>query len=299
LNLATAWDWRKNSKNRAKNREHETMTESAPCAITRHRAAALAVLCAVLLAGCGSSGSSSSTSSFTAPTASVSTPTQSDPTTSPTTSSTMADTSAAGAPSFVVQGTTQDGDKVRVEGRFGSPLRPSESDVDQTALGECPSPASDGRELVVRLDLTTTLESSFAGEVTLSTSPIAGPLVSFVMGFKEGARCEGGEQKNAEASFGSVQPGQSVNFTMWVVLPDAITPADPHPSEKALAAGLWLIGVPAPLVNGKGIGTPNKLSGSRVVRCRHEDFGIAGYEHYIAVVGDAPTTLHESECPTE
>ena len=185
-------------------------------------------------------------------------PTQSDPTTSPTTSSTTADTPPAGAPSFVVQGTTQEGDKVKVEGSFGSPLRPSESDVDQTALSECTPPAPDGRELVVRLDLTTTLESSLAGEVTLSTSPIVGPLVSFVMGFKEGARCEGGEPKNAEANFGSVQPGQSVSFTMWVVLPDAITPADPHPSEHALAAGLWLMGVPTPLVNGKGIGTPKQ-----------------------------------------
>jgi len=186
---------------------------------------------------------------------------------------------------------------VKVEGRFGSPLRPSESDVDQTALSECPPPAPDGRALVVRLDLMTTLESSLAGEVTLSTSPIVGPLVSFVMGFKEGARCEGGEPRNAEANFGSVQPGQSVSFTMWVVLPDAITPADPNPSEHALAAGLWLMGVPAPFVNGKGIGTPNKLSGPRVVRCRHEDFGVAGYEHYIAVVGDTPTTMVESECP--
>jgi hypothetical protein len=270
------------------------MTSHTRLGITRHRAAAaLAALCAVLVAGCGSS---SSTSSFTAPPVSVSTPTQPDPTTSPTTSST-ATGAPAGAPSFVVQGTTQEGDKVKVEGRFASPLPPNESDVDQTALGECPSPAPDGRELVVRLNLTTTLESSLAGEVTLSTSPIVGPLVSFVMGFKEGARCEGGEPKNAEASFGSVQPGQSVNFTMWVVLPDAITPADPHPSEHALAADLWLIGVPAPLVNGKGIGTPNKLSGPRVVRCRTEDFGLAGYEHYIAVVGDTPTTLHESECP--
>jgi hypothetical protein len=259
----------------------------------------LAALSALLLAGCGSSNSSSSTSSFTAPTASASTPKQPDPTTSSTASSTTADTAPAGVPSFVVQGTTQEGDKVKVEGRFGSPLRPSESDVDQTVLSECTPPAPDGRALVVRLDLTTTLESSLAGEVTLSTSPVVGPLVSFVMGFQEGARCEGGEPKNAEANFGSVQPGQSVSFTMWVVLPDAVTPNDPHPSEHALAAESWLMGVPMPLVNGKGIGTPTRLSGPRVVRCRTEDFGIAGYEHYIAVVGDTPTTLHESECPTE
>lgn len=259
-------------------------------------AAALAALCGVLLAGCGSSGSS--TSSSLTPPVSVSTATQPDPTTTPSTGSTTAE-ARAGTPSFVVQGTTQEGDKLKVEGRFGSPLPPNESDVDQAALSGCTPPAPDGRELVVRLDLTTTLESSLAGEVTLSTSPIVGPLVSFVMGFKEGARCEGGEPKNAEANFGSVQPGQSVSFTMWVVLPDAITPADPHPSTRTLAAQSWLMGVPTPLVNGKGIGTPSKLSGPRVVRCRTEGFGLSGYEHYIAVVGDTPTTLHESECPTE
>lgn len=266
--------------------------------IIRHRAAALAALCAVLLGGCGSGGSGSSASSSITPPVPVSTPARSDPTTKPTTSSTTAASSPAGVPAFVVQGATQDGDKVKVEGHFGSPLRPSESDVDQAALSECTPPAPDGRELVVRLDLTTTLESSLAGEVTLSTTPIVGPLVSFVMGFKEGPRCEGGEPKNAEASFGSVQPGQSVNFTMWVVLPDAITPADPHPSEHALAADLWLMGVPLPLVNGKGIGTPSKLSGPRVVRCRGNGDGVnePGNE-YIAVVGDTPTTMVQSECP--
>jgi hypothetical protein len=263
------------------------------------RAATLAALCAVLLAGCGSSGSSSSISSLPTVPASVSTPTRSEPTTTPTTSSTTADTASTGAPSFVVQGTTQKGDKVKVEGRFGSPLRPSESDVDQTALEECPPPAPDGRALVVRLDVSTTLESSLAGEVELSVTHIeaAGAIVNFVMGFQEGPRCESGESGNALAKFASVQPGRSVSFTMWVVLPDAITPNDPHPSEKALAARSWLMGVPEPLVNGKGIGTPSKLSGPRVVRCRHEDFGIPGYEHYIAVVGDTPTTMVESECP--
>ena len=281
------------------------MTTSNPrCRITQHRAAALAALCALTVAGCGSSGSSSSVGSFTTPPASLSTQTESEPTTTPTTSSTTADTTPAGAASFVVHGTTQAGDKVKVEGRFGLPLRPSESDVDQTALSECTPPAPDGRELVVRLDLTTTLESSLAGEVTLSTTPIVGPLVSFVMGFKEGARCEGGQPQNAEANFGTMQPGQSVNFTMWVVLPDAITPADPHPSEHALAARGWLMGVPEPSVNGKGTATgigikpTTVLSGSRAVRCIIYGNDVAGPgDEYIAVVGDEPTTMHESECP--
>lgn len=191
---------------------------------------------------------------------------------------------------------------MKVEGRFGSPLHPSESDVNQTALSECPPPAPDGRALVARLDLTTTLESSLAGEVKLETnSIIGGPLVNFVMGFKEGARCESGQPQNVVVNFGSIQPGQSVNFTMWVVLPDAITPADPHPSEKALAARLWIMGVPEPSVNGKGTGIetkPNKVSGPRVVRCIIYGDSIAGPgNEYIAVVGDTPTTMQESMCP--
>jgi hypothetical protein len=197
----------------------------------------MAALCAVLLAGCGSGGSGSSTSNSTTIPASVSTPKRSDPTTKPTASSTPADTASTGAASFVIHGTTQAGDKVKVEGRFGSPLRPSESDVNQTALGECPPPAPDGRALVVRLDLSTTLESSLAGEVKFETnSIIGGPLVNFVMGFREGASCESGQPQNVVVNFGSVQPGQSDNFTMWVVLPDAITPADPHPSEHATSS---------------------------------------------------------------
>jgi hypothetical protein len=277
-----------------------TMSGKARCRMRRQTVAGLAALSALLLAGCGSSGSSSSPRDLATIPASVRTATQSDPTTTPTTSSTTADTAPTGASSFVVQGSTGDGDKVKVEGRFGSPLPPSESDVDQTALSECTPPAPDGRELVVRLDLSVTLESSLAGEVTVATTPIVGPLVSFVMGFREGARCEGGEPQNVEANFGTMQPGQSVSFTMWVVLPDAITPADPHPSEHALAARGWLMGVPTPLVNGKGIGTPSRLSGPRVVRCRGNGDGVnePGNE-YIAVVGDMPTTMVQSECPTE
>src|SRR5665213_2720252 len=107
------------------------MNSSARCWV-----APLTALCALLLAGCGSSAAGSSTSSSTTTPASVSTPARPDPTTKPTASSTTADTASMGAPSFVLHGTTQEVDKVKVEGRFGSPLRPSESDVDQTALGE-------------------------------------------------------------------------------------------------------------------------------------------------------------------
>ena len=275
-------------------------TSNARCGITRERAASLAALCALLLAGCGSSGSSLSSGNSTAASASVSTPTRSDPATEQTTSSTTTDTAPAGAPSFVVHGTTKEGDKVKIEGRFGSPLRPSQSDVDQTALGECPPPTPDGRALVARLDLTTTLESSLAAEVELEVTYIAGSVVNFVMGFREGARCQSGQPGSTTVNFGSMQPGQSVNFTMWVVLPDAITPADPHPSEHALAAHPWIMGVPEPAINGTGTGigtNPNTVSGPRFVMCHNGDNVTEPGNEYIAVVGDTPTTMLVSACP--
>jgi len=61
----------------------------------------------------------------------------------------------SGPADFVIEATTEKGDKVKVEGRFGPPQAAAESDVSQGALGECPSPASDGRELIVRLDMVT------------------------------------------------------------------------------------------------------------------------------------------------
>jgi len=141
------------------------MSDKAWCRMGWQTVAGLVALSALLLAGCGSSGSSSSPSDLATIPTSVRTATQSDPATTPTTSSTPVDTAPTGAASFVVQGSTQEGDKVKVEGRFGLPVPSSQSDVDQTALSECTAPAPDGRELVVRLDLTTTLESSLAGEV--------------------------------------------------------------------------------------------------------------------------------------
>jgi hypothetical protein len=256
----------------------------------------LLALVAIVLAGCGSTSPAVSPPSA----ASAQTTSTADPTTSNTSA---AAPSTDGPPSFVVNATTQEGDKVSVEGRFGPALPASESDVDQTALSECPSPASDGRAIVVRLDLTTTLESSLSGEVTLEAAHVDSKgIVNFVLGFSEGARCVVGEANEASVKLGTMQPGQSADFTMWVVLPNAITPEVPQPTVKELGEKDWLMTPIEPSVNGSSYleDQHNRVSGSRVVKCHpgaNPSVPSGPEDEYLAVVGDTATTLLEAECP--
>ena len=197
--------------------------------------------------------------------------------------------SLSSASDFTANATTQEGDRVKVEGRFGSPLPTSQSDVDQSALAGCPPPAPDGRAVVVRLDLTTTLESNLAGEVGLDTGFVYARPVNFVMGNSQGAACEYGEPTNTKVSLGTLQPHQSANFTMWLVLPDAITPNDPQPSEQTLAAEHWLIAIPQPTVNGSGSSQNQRdsITGPRIIRCESE----SGGGKYLAVIAGTPSVV--------
>jgi hypothetical protein len=258
---------------------------------------ALIALVALVVTGCGS-GSSHPGSSATAPLPGVSPAEEAHSASSATTASTSAaEPNTSGPPSFVVHATTQEGDMVTVDGWFGSALPASESDVDQSALSECPPPAPDGRAIVVRLDLTTTLESSIAGQVSLETSyapETSGTheLPNFVMGYSQGAQCVRGEPGATSIDLGTLQPGQSSGFTMWIVLPDAVTPNNPHPTEKTLGADHWLMAIPAPSVNSSGSAQDqaSRVSGPRVVHCPTGE-----PPKYIAVVGDTPMTL-EAAC---
>jgi hypothetical protein len=193
---------------------------------------------------------------------------------------------------------------VKLEGRFGSPSRPSESDVDQTALSSCPPPANDGRAMVVRLDLTATLESSLSGKVdvfpvTLHETGRHQP-INFVIGYNQGAACaqEAETDGTTGIDLGTVQPHQSARLAVWVVLPDAITPTDQHPSEKTLGSQDWLIAIPLPQVDGHGIGQEYVVRGTRVVHCHEPALGGETDRRYIAVVDDTPKTLH-GECLEE
>lgn len=164
------------------------------------------------------------------------------------------------APAFSISGHTEHGDEVHVEGRFGPILPPSESDVDQTALKSCPD-ADDGRELVRRLDITTTITSSLPGEVRVGSfvarleeeeSQSAHILLDYVLDSPEASGCyrDSGENEGGGiVNLGTLQPHEPHRFTMWVVLPDAITPSDLHPSAKKLASEGWYMGYPTVSVN--------------------------------------------------
>jgi hypothetical protein len=277
----------------ARRRRAAGMTGSRQAGPRRAGLALLAAIAASVLAGCGASASSQPPNSTSS---SLPTTSQAQSTAAETSSTSAAAPSTNSPPSFVVNATTQEGDKVKVEGRFGPALPASESDVDQTALSECPPPAPDGRAIVVRLDLVTTLESNLSGELGLETSYIAGRLVNFVLGFSEGARCQNGQPGEVSIKLGTLQPGQSADFTMWVVLPDAITSANPHPSEQTLGEQDWLMAIPQPTVNGSGAGPSahSSTTGPRLVTCPRP---YEANDEYIAVVGSTPTMIHESECP--
>lgn len=229
-------------------------------------------------------------------------------TTSQTTSSTVSTTATTSPepdidrhPSFIASLSAEGGDEVTTKGWFGTAVPASASNVDQAALSECPEPANDGHAMVVELDLVTTITSSLSGKVTLFAAAVNGygyPAVDFVMGFSEGASCrdtiEGG---GASVNLGTLQPHQPHDFTVWVVLPNAITPNDPHPTEQQLGKENWVM---APLKISLNGSTPilqggEGIEGPRVVSCTEGPSG-GLEEDYVAVVGYTPKSISGS-CP--
>lgn len=250
-----------------------------------------------MLAGCGSSGPRfpnvrstilhkpiATTTPATVSTAATSTP--------------AADPSSSGPVSFVVRATTEQGDRVKMEGWFGPALTTQESDVEGSALSECPEPANDGRAMVVKLEMAITLESSLSGKVGFSTGNVAGgsttqQVMAFVMGNGSRASCGNGEPSATTGEVGTMQPHETQHYTMWLVLPNAITPADPHPSEQTLGHEHWLMLVPEPSVDGSGYNQDQRssVSGPRVVHCQSASESGGPGINYLAVVGDTPRTM--------
>lgn len=250
-----------------------------------------AVVLAVLPAGCGSSGPR-----FPNVKAVASQPVVTTPATTASTGTTTAapsDPSASGPPNFVVRATTEQGDRVKVEGWFGPALTAQESDVEGSALSGCPEPANDGRAMVVKLEMAITLESSLSGKVGFSTGNVAGTLMAFVMGDGSGANCGNGEPSATTAEVGTMQPHETQHYTMWLVLPNAITPSDPHPSEQTLGREHWLMLVPEPSVDGSGYNQDqhSSVSGPHVVHCQSASESEGPGINYLAVVGDTPRTM--------
>jgi hypothetical protein len=235
------------------------------------------------LAGCGSSPPASTTKPLTQR---ASTPPSTRPAAKPVTTRAV----APAPPSFVVTQTSGGGDVVRVEGRLGTPVPASEAKVD---LGGCPQPADDGRAVVVPLNLTTTIESGMSGEVTLSTGAVSWRNVNFLMGASD-AECKVGEPSNTKVSFGTLQPHQAFPYTIWLVLPDLVSPNDPHPSEKTLRQeGGWFIQAPEAGVVTSSPAQSNSMTGSHVVTCDNNKA-----MKYVELVS-GPQTLTERNLPNQ
>jgi hypothetical protein len=258
-------------------------------------------LVAMLFAGCGSSQSSSSSTGSTSLPGGATSPDPSGSPVAPDTSSTsVAGPNTSGSPSFVVNTGTSDGDAVKIQGWFGPALPASESNVDQTTLSECGTDAGDGRAMVVALDLTVTLESSLAGEVELNLGSMSSEvLAEYIFGYSSGAQCTPAEVNPVTGiKLGRLQPHQSTTFPMWVVLINAITPNEPHPSEATLRHSNWLMALPHVTVDGESSVQPDaqpSANGPRVVQCTQSGYSVG--EDTIAIIGGTAKAVQGQTCP--
>jgi protein-disulfide isomerase len=218
------------------------------------------VVLGLAAAGCGSSATK--TASFTPPRLTTEA--------TASTTATSAPPASTGPPAFVVRGRTSEGYEATMEGRFGTALKPSESDVDKSVLSECAG--ANGHELVVRLDVRVTLLSSITTNVELGfgTTMKSRQQVETVMGFSQGPSCTSGDTVN----LGTMQPHTSKTFTAWVVLLNAISPDHPQPSNELLGEEWWYgspwLSLNAPSgypVSGQNIAS---ASGPRAVSCEGE-----------------------------
>jgi hypothetical protein len=253
--------------------------------------AALVPITAVL-AGCGSTSSTVPNTPAAAKAASQQT------TSSSQTSSTSAAAPDTSSPaSFVVNTGTNGGDAVKIEGWFGPPVPASESNVDQTALSECPAPTDDGRAIVVALDLRATMESSLSGEVEINLGTLPPEsLAEYILGFSGGAQCEAAIENPPGIKLGRLQPHQSVYFSMWITFGNAITPNDPQPSEATLRANNWLMEIPHVTVDGESSAFGQAgATGPRIVKCVQSGYTVG--EATIAAVDRTPKVVHARMCP--
>ena len=267
----------------------------------------------LLLVGCGGSATRTIAVTVPAPPAPT-TATSHAATAAPASAVDKAAPSSSDPPDFVLNEQSQSGDKLKLEGRFGLPLPAGESDVDQNALNECPG--VDGRELITRLDVTATIESGLPAHVMLvnfSAASVTGGL-AFVTDNSEGASCSSGgndaigEESEEEArspDLGTLQPHEPHSVTMWVVLGDAITPNDPHPTAATLAHQQWLIHpLEAKVDNSRaGIANAHAASGRRIVACPPPEAGASevGFYggDYISLVSGTSQTINTRDPKNE
>lgn len=240
-------------------------------------------LLGLLLVGCSSA---THTIAISVPTPPI--PTSTTSATSPTATAAPAPAADKAAPNsnappdFVLHEATDEGDKLKLEGRFGPVLPPTESDVNQETLSECPGAI--GRELVTRLDVTVTLESNLSANVALDLPefPEYAQQTDVAVEDSEGPSCSSGGTGSVERAFAAnwrLQPHESQTVTMWFLLLRAVTPNKPDPTASRLAHELWLLeppgavvdNAPASVTNAVGQVPAHAASGPRIVTCRPEN----------------------------
>jgi hypothetical protein len=198
-------------------------------------------------------------------------------------------------PDFVLRASSSEGDSVITEGRFGTPTVLNDTGIPASVLAECGR--GDGRELAVRLELTTTVRSSLAVKVGLGdfrSSAAADNGTRFVMDYTEGPTCLSEEAgTEAQVELGLLAPHVPHEFTAWVILEEAITPEHPDPSAKTLGEG-WSMGIP--LISLSGYPDTNTTGqGPHVIQCEAEPFIAIGTPPATAPIGTegehAPCTV--------
>jgi hypothetical protein len=185
------------------------------------------------------------------------------------------------SPDFVISIKGSGGDRAQVLGHFGRATTLGGSDADQEALASC-SGAANSRAMVVRLDLRTTITSSLAAHVELSgfNRDAAYPTYSmqFLMNYTDGPECGDGGLSQV-VDLGELEPSVPHDFTLWVLLEDAISPNDPSPSAATLG-GHALMRIPTVLLGGNtytyGADPDTRVGGPRVIDCAGKMISAAG-----------------------
>jgi hypothetical protein len=252
-----------------------------------HYLAPWVAMLGVVLAGCGNTHATGQPENSASTSEAV-----------PTQTATTPETVSSGEPDLTIRAEASDGDTVLITGHLSEPIPQAQSDAEPSGLSECLG-SNDQRALIVKLTLEVTVESSLATDVGLSNFQTAehstGTPMSYLMGYSTGESCEPGN----DVTLRQIQPHATSDFTIWLLLPDAITPDEPEPTAQALS-GRYMMIVPVVSINENpigghpaGVGPPGKLhlGGSRLLFCGKE-------EPALTVAGTLPKrALDETEGP--
>ena len=204
----------------------------------------------------------------------------------------------AGLAAFVLTVTASDGDKATVEGRFAPLVPADQSGIEASGLEGCQG-ASD-RDYAIRLDLTATVESSLPATVSLlqfEGDNWAPKNMDIVLDAEGALSCQ--VSGDSEVTFGQLQPHQAGHQTVWLILPEAITPDEPHPEMRKLTAE-YRLKIQKLEVAESATDTPT-ATGSQIASCINVP---SATDKFIAISTEVARTMknvtgeEETECET-